>query len=342
MFVYLHAFFVAIACVQPSAPLMITRCNSVFLLKNRGSFPLNNILLGRKVLFRLFLAFGALIGAVQLFRLLLLPALQFVFHPGDSVTSLLRRTGIFMFAVLSYWAYVRLFEKREVSELHPRPLATVLGAVSGSLLIAIAMLLLFALMAYETTAYQGLQKGLFGVAGLILIAAVLEELAYRCILFRILENAWGTLPALWLQSLIFALMHIANIEDRASTQELVTTVLSGTLIGAFWTLVFVHSRNLWVVAANHAAWNFTIILAGLPLSGIEDWRSLAPMVSNYRGAAWLTGGVFGPEDSLVTIVMVAICLAVMLVSAKRKGRLHKGSAHVVDALLPPPPEPRRA
>ena len=279
----------------------------------------------KQALLRLVAALAAIVGAVQLVRLLLLPAIQSVFHPGDAMTSVLRRTGIFLFALLAYWAYVRLVEKRRASELRIAPLPIALGAISGSLLIAIAMLLMFALGAYDLGAYRGLQAGLLDAAGLIVIAAVLEEVVYRCILFRMLENALGTVPAMWLQSLVFALMHIANIEDRASTQELVTTVVAGTLIGAFWTLVFVHTRNLWAVAANHAAWNYTIILAGVPLSGIESWRQLAPLASNCRdpacGPTWLTGGVFGPEDSLVTTAMVAVGVLAMLYWARRKHRL---------------------
>ena len=289
-----------------------------------------NLRLAKQALLRLIVAFAAIIGAVQLVRLLLLPAIQSVFDPDDAATSLLRRIGIFLFAVLAYWAYVRLVEKRGARELRIGPLPIALGAIAGSLLIAVAMLLMFALGAYEVNAYRGLQEGLLGVAGLIVVAAVLEELIYRCILFRILETAMGTVWALWLQSLVFALMHIANIEDRASTQELVTTVVAGTLIGAFWTLVFMHTRNLWVVAANHAAWNFTIILAGVPLSGIEGWRQLAPLASECRdpacGPTWLTGGVFGPEDSLVTTVMVAASALAMLYWAKRKHRLMRAGA----------------
>ena len=284
-----------------------------------------NARLAKQALLGLLLALAAIVGAVQLVRLLLLPAIQSVFHPGDAATSLLRRSGIFLCAVLAYWAYVRFIEKRVASELRIAPRSIALGAISGSLLIAIALLPMFALGAYDVGAYRGLQPGLLGVAGVIVVAAVLEELIYRCILFRILENALGTLPAMWLQSLVFALMHIANIEDRANTQELVTTVVAGTLIGAFWTLVFVHTRNLWAVAANHAAWNYTIILAGVPLSGIESWRQLAPLASNCRdhacGPAWLTGGVFGPEDAWITIAMVAVGVLAMLYWARRKHRL---------------------
>lgn len=289
-----------------------------------------------KVFLKLLLAFAAIAGAVQSFRLLLLPAIQSVFHPGDSVASLIRRAGIFVSLVLAYWAYVRFFEKRKAKELHLAPLAISFGAMSGSLLIAVAMLLLFAIGAYEMTAYQGLQSGLLSVAGLILIAAVLEEIVYRCILFRILENAWGTVPALLLQSLIFALGHIENLEGGANTQELITTVVSVTLLGAFWTLVFAYSRNLWVVAANHAAWNFTIILVGIPLSGIEDWRSLAPIMSEYRGTAWLTGGVFGPENSIVTIILVLLASVFIFRHAKAKNRFVRGGARSAD--LPEPPQ----
>jgi membrane protease YdiL (CAAX protease family) len=294
-----------------------------------------NLRLARQALLRLLIALAAIVGAVQLFRLLLLPAIQSVFHPGDAVTSLLRRTGIFLCVVLAYWAYVRFIERRAVGELRFAPRSITLGAVSGSLLIAIAMLLMFALGAYDVGAYRGLQTGLLDVAGLIVIAAVLEEVGYRCILFRILENALGTVPAMWLQSLVFALMHIANIEGRASTQELITTVVAGTLIGAFWTLVFVHTRNLWAVAANHAAWNYTIILAGIPLSGIDSWRRLAPFASKCRdpacGPTWITGGVFGPEDSWITIALVAASLSGMLYWARRTQRLLAAGAIGTDS-----------
>lgn len=265
-----------------------------------------------QVLPRLLLASIALVGAVQGFRLLVLPALTAVLHPGYAVTSGLRRAGVFFFAVLAYGAYVRFVEKRPVVELRPAPRAIALGALSGAGLIALAMAVLYAIGAYEMTAWLGFHTGLWSVAVVILVAAMLEEIAFRGLLFGILEAAWGTTPALWLQSLVFALLHIANIEDRASTQEILTTVVSGTLIGAFWTLVYVHTRNLWAVAANHAAWNFTIILSGLPLSGLDTWRRIAPMASDMHGPTWLTGGIGGPEDSLVTLAVVALGVVALL------------------------------
>jgi len=280
----------------------------------------------KQVFLRLLVAYTAVMAGMQSVRLLLLPAIQYVFHPDDATTSLVRRTGIFCIAVLGYWAYVRLVEKRKAPELRPTPLGIAIGGLSGACLIGLAMSLLFAGGVYATTTWRGLNDALWGIAGVIVIAAMLEEIVFRCILFRILETGWGTMPALWLNSLIFAVVHIGNVEGRASNLEMVTTVLSCFLTGALWTLVFVHSRNLWVTTANHAAWNFTIILSGIPLSGIEDWRSHALFASEYRGSALWTGGVFGPEASLLTMTMIAASLAGMLYWARAKHRLmaHNG------------------
>ena len=285
----------------------------------------------KQVLVRLVLALSAFLGAVQIFRLGLLPAIQYVFRPGEALTSVLRRIGIMFFAVFGYWAYVHFIEKRPVRELRPMPIGIVVGGLTGASLILFAMLLLFAGGVYVTTGFQGLQEDLWGVAGLILIAALLEEIFYRGILFRIFETGMGTMRAMWLQALIFSLMHIANVEDRASLQEIATTVVSGLLLGALWTLVFVYSRNLWVTAANHAAWNFTIILAGLPLSGLEDWRGLALFTSEYNGPSWLTGGVFGPEDSMLTMLLVALALAWLHCLARAQQRLVLAPAHALYA-----------
>lgn len=270
---------------------------------------------------KLVAAYAVFFAALLSFRLLLLPGIEVLFHTGEAATSLVRRTGIFCVIVLGYWAYVRFGEERPVSELRPKPLGIAVGALTGSGLIALSMALLFAGGAYVATAHRGLQAGLLGVACVIVIAALMEELVFRGILFRILETGWGTVPAIWMSSLVFALTHIDNLDGHASVQAVVTTMVACTLLGAAWALVYVHSRNLWVATANHAAWNYTILLSGLPLSGIEDWRRMAPLAGEYHGPDWLTGGAFGPEDSILTLALVVAALVVLFRWARARQRL---------------------
>ncbi len=278
----------------------------------------------RSTLMHLFVAFALLAGAVLLFRAVLLPALQALLGFDAFATSMLRRIGIVLSALLAYWAYVRWIERRAVSELRLVVRMTVFAGVAGAAMIGACLLVLYAAGVYVVTAYRGLGPHLFGVAMVIVIAAVLEEIAYRGLMFGIVERAFGTSPALWLQALVFALMHIANVEDRAGTLAQITTVISGVLLGALWTLLYVHTRNLWAVAAHHAAWNYTILLTGLPLSGLDDWRAIAPLASEMRGPGWLTGDVFGPEDAILTMLFVAIAVVLLQRVARQRGRWRRG------------------
>lgn len=130
---------------------------------------------------------------------------------------------------------------------------------------------------------------------------MLEEVAFRGILFRILEEGVGTRAALVASAVIFSAAHLANHGAHG------VTVLSVTLAGLMWAALFIVWRNLWVVAAHHCCWNATIFMIGLPLSG-EDWRAQAPFETLSHGSILWTGGAFGPEDSLVNLVVsLAIC-----------------------------------
>ena len=260
----------------------------------------------------------AVLGAVALVRLGLIPLIDAVFQPGPAWLSILRRIGIVVAALASYWAYVRWHEKRSAAELHLKPLRLLLGGAGGAVLVGLPIALLFALGAYELVSWRGFSPALLGVAGMIGIAAFLEELVYRCLLFRVLERTWGTVVALVAQAVIFAVGHLENVV-QGQVADTVAMLVSVTLLGLLWAGLFVLTRNLWAVAAHHAAWNFTILLSGVPLSGIEDWRALAPMESIYAGPDWLTGGLFGPESSLLVIVWVTVAVVLLLRFASRRG-----------------------
>ncbi|HEY1139976.1 MAG TPA: type II CAAX endopeptidase family protein [Lysobacter sp.] len=271
-----------------------------------------------RMLASLLLGAMAIFGAMFVFRQGLLPLIDAAFHPTAQATSAIRRVGIPLVALLAYWVYVRWHEKREVTELRLKPLPLVLGGVGGAALVGLPIAALFALGAYEAIVLRGFSSALLGVAGVIVVAATIEELVYRCLLFRVMEGSLGTAWALPIQAGVFALMHLGNVE-HGTALDATTMLVSVTLLGLLWAGLFVLARNLWVVAAHHAAWNFTILLSGVPLSGIEDWRGLAPIESRLVGPQWLTGGMFGPESSLLVIALLAAAVVLLLRRARRRG-----------------------
>jgi membrane protease YdiL (CAAX protease family) len=267
---------------------------------------------------RLIVATAAIGAAVLLFRQLLLPGIGAALALTDPQISIVRRAGILLAALLAYWATARWYERRTPDELRPAPVRALLAAAAGAMMISITSVALLAGGVYSVTDRPGLQASAAGLVVVIAIAALLEELVFRGVLFRILERGFGSSVALWLQALAFGAVHLGNVDTDAV--QTVTTMLSVTLCGAMWACLYVHMRNLWVVAAHHAGWNLAIALSGAPLSGTEDWGGLALLEIRDLGPAWLSGGAFGPENSVISLCVMAIAIALMVRLAQRRDR----------------------
>jgi len=146
-----------------------------------------------------------------------------------------------------------------------------------------------------------------------LVSAVIEEVLFRGIIFRITERSLGTWWALAISALLFGGIHLLN--PNANWYAGLAIVLEA---GIFLAAAYVWSRNLWFVIGAHFAWNFTEGgIFGVAVSGHQNEGLLRARLS---GSTLLSGGAFGAETSVFAI---AICLAVaiaLLILARRKGR----------------------
>jgi uncharacterized protein len=280
-----------------------------------GSWP--RVRLVARTLGSLLLGWAVVWGSVVLVAKGLAPLIDATFHLRPELLSAIRRTCIYLAAVAGYWAYVHWYERRDATELRLRPVSLLLSGAAGFGLMAIPIAALFFVGAYDLVLFRGFSSALVGPAVLIVIAATLEELVFRCLLFRVLERSWGTWFALVVQALLFALQHLGNMASPGAS-DVVVMLVSVTLGGLLWAVVFILTRNLWATTANHAAWNFTILLCGVPLSGNEDWRTISPLSSRYAGPDWLTGGMFGPESSVLTIASTTLAVVLLLRVARRR------------------------
>lgn len=52
--------------------------------------------------------------------------------------------------------------------------------------------------------------------------------------------------------------------------------------------------------------------------GTESARVSAPLESTNEGPVWLTGGAFGPEDSILNILVMASAVLVLASRTRRK------------------------
>jgi membrane protease YdiL (CAAX protease family) len=138
-----------------------------------------------------------------------------------------------------------------------------------------------------------LAKDLIGTA---ILAAFMEELLFRGILFRWIEEFAGSWAALVVTSALFGLAHIVN-PNATWFSSFAIAVEAGLLLGGAYML----TRNLWMPMGLHAAWNFTQgFIFDVPVSGSAQNGLVAAKLS---GPTLLSGGGFGLEASVIALVI---------------------------------------
>ncbi|NWF99445.1 MAG: CPBP family intramembrane metalloprotease [Thermoanaerobaculaceae bacterium] len=225
----------------------------------------------------------------------------------------LARTALLL---LTYALVVRFSEQRRVAELPLRraPHHLAGGALAGVLTFAAVFALLLALGTYPVVELQR-PLGLPATAALLLYLAFAEEVVFRGFFQRILEERLGTWLALLASNTLFALAHHNN--QGATAISTAGVALAGLGLG----LLFALTRSLWWPGAAHFAWNATQVLSGAAVSGHTVFAHAALLRLFPRSDAWLTGGEFGPEGSIVTLVVLLALASGLAGAAAAQGAL---------------------
>ena len=225
-----------------------------------------------------------------------------------------------------YAGLVRSLERRAVGELAPRVVQGLAGIILGLALFSSVFGLLHLI---GVARWQGIAAhfDVIPVLAAAILAATGEELAFRGGLFRILEERLGTAVALALSAAFFGLAHALN---PGATVVSVTAIAleAGVLLGAAYAL----TRNLWFPIGLHFGWNFTEGgIFGVSVSGGSAIKGFFSV--SLAGRPVLTGGKFGPEASVVAIVVCLALAIVLLVFTVRNGRwlpMRRSTARSVD------------
>jgi len=143
-------------------------------------------------------------------------------------------------------------------------------------------------------------------------AALLEEIAVRGVVFRIMEESLGTWLALGISAALFGLMHAIN--PGANWISVASIAIeAGTLLAA----TYVYARQLWIGIGLHCAWNFS----GGGIFGTEPKAAHSLLAGHMQGPDWLTGGQNGLDASLVTMLICLAACTVFLLLARRRGHI---------------------
>ena len=188
------------------------------------------------------------------------------------------------------------------------------GFACGAALMAVAFLVLWLAGAYRVVAVRGDVAWAYPLLVYGLATAVLEEIIFRGMFFRILEEKWGVGAALAVSSLVFGAVHLGNPGATVWTSFAVAAE-AGVLLGAVYHV----TRSLPACVGLHMAWNFLEgTLFGSSVSGLPSRSSW--LQAEFSGPSWLTGGTFGIEGSAVTVAL-SLAFSAALLGAGWRSRL---------------------
>ena len=213
-------------------------------------------------------------------------------------------------AYLTNWAYVRVVEKRSVTELSGvgGPSELGIGALVGLGMVTAIVGTLWLLGYYQITGVNA-----WPVAFVLLAndgaGAFVEEIILRGIIFRITEEKLGTWIALGISVVLFSLLHLTS-----PGATVMSTVVVGLEAGVSLSAAYVLTRRLWLAIGIHFAWDFSQDAIFGVASGVKGL-----VRTELKGPELLTGRISGIEGSVLALLACLALGAYLLLRARRKG-----------------------
>ena len=234
--------------------------------------------------------------------------------------------------VLAYVLLVRVIEGRRIDELAwPKLLPhSALGLFAGVGLMGLAAGLMAAAGVYRIEGIDATADLWFPLLMAGIVPGITEELIFRGVLFRIVEDALGTWIAIAISGAFFGLVHFGN-PNATGWSSAAIALEAGILLG----MLYAWTRSLYFVMGLHAAWNFTqggvldIAVSGFDLPSLFQAKT--------QGPEWLSGGEFGAEASVLTVLL---CLALSIYATRRAMRAGRIRSPFWSKLRPTPSDLR--
>ncbi|MFY9908512.1 MAG: type II CAAX endopeptidase family protein [Candidatus Sulfotelmatobacter sp.] len=132
-----------------------------------------------------------------------------------------------------------------------------------------------------------------------LLVGLFEEFLLRGYSQFTLTRAIGFWPTAIFLSCLFGLIHSQNAGEQWPG------LLAAAAIGLFFCLTLQRTGNLWFAVGFHAAWDWGETF----LYSVPDSGTLFPghlLKSAFHGPRWLTGGIVGPEGSVLCFLVIGI------------------------------------
>lgn len=240
------------------------------------------------------------IVSTLLFMLLYMVAIAIDYEIDYFVQNVLYYFACGTIILSIYASWRRWVEKEKPHDLYQKDAVKnlLVGLSIGFLFFSVTAVVLIAIGCCKITLAPAISWSLLlMVFANYLLVAIGEEVVFRGFIFRMIRDRFGFISALIVSSLAFGLIHLSN-PGATLWSSIAISIEAGLLLGA----TYQYSRSLWLPIGIHWAWNFSQgNIYGFLVSGCESSESIFNSVLS--GSELITGGTFGPEASIITIIL---------------------------------------
>ena len=148
-----------------------------------------------------------------------------------------------------------------------------------------------------------------------LAAGVVEEVVFRGVIMGCLERRFHIWIAVIIPSILFGVVHI--IGNELDFLSVIQLLIAGSIVGILFSLVAYESNSIWNNAMIHAVWNMVIIGGILHIGSEADGNSILNFVLKNKSFL-ISGGDFGIEASVISILAYLIFIILAIVLLKKK------------------------
>lgn len=233
-----------------------------------------------------------------------------------AIANLLAFLIIIPTVYFAYWMYVRMVEKRELTELGGSNAIQELGlgSLTGFGLFGFVIATLWLLGFYRVSGSDVVLLSLVGALAGAFTSAFVQELIFRAILYRITEGWLGMWWAVAISAILFGLIHLTSA-GATIFSAIAVALQAGILLAA----AYAWTHRLWVPLGLHALWDFANDgVFGVGIAGGSGQALHGVLQASLQGPDLLTGGVLGVEASLITVVIVLCAGAFMLWQVRQR------------------------
>ncbi|MDC6170640.1 CPBP family intramembrane glutamic endopeptidase [Paucibacter sp. XJ19-41] len=228
-------------------------------------------------------------------------------------------------ALLALWLWLRFKERRAFASVGFRDSAPLrqfgIGLLIGAGMITLSLLILLATGQYQLAPSPAQALGgtaaLLPVVMLLVVWAVQSSTEETLMRGYLLQTAALQLPgwlAILLPGLLFSAVHFATegILPVAGINIAVFAILA--------SFVALRQGSLWMACGIHTGWNwFQGNVFNVPVSGNAYTTGIVHLRPVDTAPQWLSGGAFGPENSVVVTLVWGVAALVAYRRFRRCG-----------------------